>query len=170
MQCELCKQNEAVVHLKHALNGEVREVHLCSECASKKGFIAKLSPASITDFLFGMDGQRKTESHVADGSCPNCHMRRSDFRKTSRFGCSTCYRAFEDDVLPLLDEFQKGRRHVGKVPVKEKHAVELSALQKKLEAVINLQNFEEAAVIRDAMQALMADGKGCPEAGVEKAR
>jgi len=155
MQCELCKQNEAVVHLKHALNGEVREVHLCSECAAKKGFIAKLSPASITDFLVGIEAQRKPENHAAEGACPNCHMRRSDFRKTSRFGCSNCYTAFADDLLPLIDEFQKGRSHAGKVPVEQKNSGEIAALQKKLDAAVSFQNFEEAAVIRDAMQALM---------------
>ncbi|MDD4873132.1 MAG: UvrB/UvrC motif-containing protein [Kiritimatiellae bacterium] len=159
MQCELCKQNEAVVHLKHAFNGEVREVHLCSNCAAKKGFVAKLSPASLTDFLFGMDAQKKTELQGPDISCPNCHMRRSDFRKTSRFGCGACYQAFKDDLIPLLDEFQKGRRHVGKVPVMEKHAIEITVLQKKLALAVEAQNFEEAARLRDAIQVLQVDRK-----------
>lgn len=154
MQCELCKQNEAVVHLKHAYKGEVREVHLCSECAEKKGFIAKLSPASLTDFLFGMEAQRKAEPHSPEPTCPDCHMRRSDFRKTSRFGCATCYQTFSDDLLPLIDEFQKGRRHFGKVPAREKSAVEMAILQKKLDDAVAKQQFEEAAEIRDAIQEL----------------
>jgi protein arginine kinase activator len=159
MQCELCKQNEAAVHLKHALNGEVREVHLCSDCAAKKGFVAKLSPASLTDFLFGMETQKKADPKGPDISCPNCHMHHSDFRKTSRFGCSTCYQAFKDDLVPLLDEFQKGRQHVGKVPVMEKHAVELASLQKKLDSAVEVQNFEEAARIRDEIQMLKSRRK-----------
>ncbi|OGV57998.1 MAG: hypothetical protein A2283_15365 [Lentisphaerae bacterium RIFOXYA12_FULL_48_11] len=166
MQCELCKQNEAVVHLKHAFKGEVREVHLCSECAEKKGFIAKLSPASLTDFLFGMESQRKVETHSPEPTCPDCHMRRSDFRKTSRFGCATCYKTFFDDLLPLLDEFQKGTRHTGKVPVKEQTAVNLSILQKKLDAAVSLQQFEEAAEIRDAIHALKP-GVQYPESSKE---
>ena len=160
MKCELCKENEAAVHLKHAFNGEVREVHLCNGCAEKKGFVAKLSPASLTDFLFGMEDQRKVETRSPEVSCPNCHMRRSDFRKTSRFGCGVCYQAFDEDLVPLLDEFQKGRKHVGKVPAGEKHAVELAALGKKLDEAIAVQNFEEAARIRDAMQDLKAGSKG----------
>lgn len=167
MLCELCKQNEAAVHLKHAFNGEVKEVHLCGECAAKKGFVAKLSPASISDFLFGIEAQRKSESSGSDVSCPNCHMRRSDFRKTSRFGCGSCYRSFADDLGPMLDEFQKGRLHVGKVPFKEKHAVELAALQKKLDAVIESQNYEEAAKIRDAIQAMTTGRKSRRKSGVE---
>jgi len=169
MQCELCKQNEAVVHLKHAFKGEVREVHLCSECAEKKGFIAKLSPASLTDFLFGMESQRKVEAHSPEPTCPDCHMRRSDFRKTSRFGCGTCYQTFSDDLLPLLDEFQKGRRHMGKVPAKEKTVVELSILQKKLDEAVALQNFEEAAKVRDAIQVLKAE-KHRSESSMEVSR
>lgn len=157
MKCELCKQNEAAVHLKHAFNGEVREVHLCSDCAAKKGFVAKLSPASLTDFLFGMEAQRKVEPQGTDISCPNCHMRRSDFRKNSRFGCSVCYQAFSEELVPLLDEFQKGHQHVGKVPVREKNAVELAALQKKLELAVEIQNFEEAARLRDEIQALRSN-------------
>jgi len=156
MQCELCKQNEAVVHLKHVLNGEVKEVHLCSDCASQKGFVAKLSPASLTDFLFNLENSRKAEAAVPEISCPNCHMRRSDFRKTSRFGCGACYQSFADDLAPLLDEFQKGCLHTGKVPARQKHVVELSALQKQLDEAIEVQNFEEAARLRDKIQALKA--------------
>lgn len=160
MQCEICKQNEAAVHLKHAINGEVREVHLCSDCAAKNGFIAKVSPASLTDFLFGVETQRKAEAATPDVTCPNCHMRRSDFRKTSRFGCSTCYPTFAEELAPLLDEFQKGRKHVGKVPVSEKHAAALAELQRQLDAAVQAQNFEDAAKLRDAMQALKKDRKG----------
>jgi len=160
MLCELCKQNEAAVHLKHVLNGEVKEVHLCSDCASQKGFVAKLSPASLTDFLLNMETSRKAEPAVPEISCPNCHMRRSDFRKTSRFGCSACYQSFSEDLVPLLDEFQKGRRHTGKIPAKQMHAVKLAVLQKQLDASVEVQNFEEAARLRDEIQALK---KSVPE-------
>lgn len=153
MKCELCKKNEATVHLKQASDGKVREVHLCEECAAEKGFDVQ-SPLALTDFLFGLEIQQQTEPDGIDEACPNCHMRRSDFRKTSRLGCAQCYETFSDELTPLLAEMQKGSQHVGKAPKSEKILGEIASLRRKLDEAVASQNFEEAARLRDAIRGM----------------
>ena len=38
MLCEMCKVNEATVHILEDVNGTKKEVHLCLSCAGKKAF------------------------------------------------------------------------------------------------------------------------------------
>lgn len=170
MQCELCKNNEATVHFKQAHDGKVKEMYLCEECAAKNGFNVH-SPMSLTDFLFGMSegsfGEVESEGSSGqevepgpDKACPNCHMRLSDFRKTSRLGCAVCYEVFSEELTPLLADVQKGSQHVGKMPVQrilrtsEKTSTGIASIQRDLDKAIASQNFEEAAILRDRIETI----------------
>lgn len=162
MQCGFCNSNEATVHFKQVCDGKVKEIHLCEECAAKNGFDTQ-SPMSLTDFLFGMEVQSEGSfgqevEPGEDKACPNCRMRRSDFRKTSRLGCAVCYEVFSDELIPLLADVQKGSQHVGKTPVQrvlrtsEKISAGIASIQRKLNKAIAAQDFEEAARLRDAIR------------------
>lgn len=156
MQCEICKSKEANVHLKQACNGMVREVHVCQECAAKHGFDAQ-SQLSLTDFLFGMAGaQQEALLPGEDKSCPVCHARWSDFKKTTRLGCSTCYEIFSKELEPVLASMHKKDRHIGKAPADRVAGVEEASLRKALEDAVAAQNFEEAAKLRDRLRELEA--------------
>ncbi len=80
-------------------------------------------------------------------------MRRSDFKKSGRFGCATCYETFSDDLPPLLKAMHRNDRHVGKVPaseaVRQASARELQELQAALAKAVADENYEAAAAIRD---------------------
>jgi protein arginine kinase activator len=160
MICEICKEHEATVHLTQVVDGAIKKLHLCEECAAKSGFDVH-GPISITDILLGMGMEKEAAGASPERSCPRCHMRRTDFKKTGRFGCGECYEAFADELPPLLKAMHRSDRHVGKVPVREnvrvKTTVELTGLQKALEKAIADQNFEEAARLRDRIQSCKAD-------------
>lgn len=159
MNCEFCKKNEATMHFKQAYNDQVKEVHLCQECAEENGFDVQ-SPMSLTDFLFGLEVQEEVGPGGPDKECPNCHIHRSDFQKTSRLGCAVCYETFSGDLTPLLADMQKGTQHVGKVPASERISVGIVSIQRDLDEAVASQNFEEAARLRDAIREIKGNPRG----------
>ena len=50
MLCEHCNEREATVHLTQVLEGEVKKLHLCEECAAQSGFDVH-GTMSVTDSL-----------------------------------------------------------------------------------------------------------------------
>ena len=166
MQCELCKEHEATVHLTQVVGSEVKKVNLCEGCAAKSGLDIK-STISITDLLMGLSGTGKPAAHEAparDRACPRCHMRRADFQKTGRLGCAECYTTFAEELAPLLHNMHRAHQHTGKIPAHESQRVqvtaEMGALQKALEKAVTTENFEEAAQLRDRIAALRGKEQG----------
>jgi protein arginine kinase activator len=165
MTCEICKEREASVHLTQVIDGKVKKMHLCEQCASKSGIDVD-GPLSITDILLGMGVPKQAAENAAtrvsssgpERTCPRCHMRRSDFKKGGRFGCAECYETFADELPPLLKQMHRSDRHVGKIPSaqagKIRAAAELSDLQEGLKKAVAAENFEEAAKLRDRIEAL----------------
>lgn len=157
MDCQFCGKNEATIHFKQVLNGAVKELDMCRECAAEKGFNPE-APTGLTDFLFGInckDGPEQAAETEADLSCPACHMHYSDFRKTSRLGCPSCYDAFAGNLAGVIASMQRGRRqHKGRIPAGVDVEGEKARLQKALEEAVSAQKFEEAARFRDALKIL----------------
>jgi protein arginine kinase activator len=158
MLCEICKTQEATVHLTQVIDGSIKKLHLCEMCAQQNGFDMQ-GPISITDILLGMGTKPEKAASAAatERSCPRCHMRRTDFKKSGRFGCSACYEAFADDLPPLLRAMHRNDRHIGKIPATEAVRVnavkEMTSLQEQLEQAIAGENYETAAQIRDRITA-----------------
>ena len=166
MQCELCKEHEATVHLTQVVGSEVKKVNLCEACAAKSGLDIK-GTISITDLLMGLSGggaapagggKAARAAAETERACPRCHMRRADFRKTGRLGCADCYEAFAEELGPMLHNMHRANQHTGKIPARESKRVqstaEAAALRKALEKAITEENFEEAAQLRDRIAAL----------------
>lgn len=159
MQCEVCKENAATVHLTQVIDGTIKKLHLCEACAAKSGVDVQ-GPLSISDILLGLGVAKEPAGGGAERSCPRCHMRRTDFKKTGRFGCSECYTAFAEELPPLLKAMHRASQHTGKIPQRESARVmasaELATLQQNMEKAIAAENFEEAARLRDSIQACRA--------------
>ena len=54
----------------------------------------------------------------------------------------------------MVGEMQRADRHVGKVPASRRAVVELAGLEKELAKAIEHERYEEAAVLRDRINAL----------------
>ena len=52
--CQVCKKNVATVHLTEIIKENKREIHLCEECAAKKGVAFKSHQFSISALLSGL--------------------------------------------------------------------------------------------------------------------
>ena len=152
MFCQICKKNEATVHLTQMVNDEVRKMHLCEHCAEKNGIDVN-APASMSKFLLGLGDSKKTKTESTKPACPHCGMHFSNFKKLSRLGCQFCYAVFAEELEPLLNGMQKGMRHLGKKPTHHTGTVNvpssMASLKKALAEAVNTENFEEAARIRD---------------------
>jgi protein arginine kinase activator len=167
MTCEICKERAASVHLTQVIDGKVKKMHLCEQCAAKTGIDVN-GPLSITDILLGMGMPKQAAEAAAavvdssgpERTCPRCHMRRSDFKKGGRFGCAECYEAFADELPPLLKQMHRSDHHTGKIPAgqgrKIQVSADLSALQARLKKAVSGERFEEAAKLRDEIEAAKA--------------
>lgn len=154
MLCESCQQHEATIHVTQVVDGNSRELHLCEECAEESGLNVQ-SVMSLPELLFGMSGS-DDGAKAADRSCPHCHMRGSDFKKTGRLGCPRCYESFRQELQPMLAAMHRGLKHVGKVPVREQavieHMARMEGLKKRLEQAVANEDYEEAARVRDLIR------------------
>jgi len=158
MLCEVCNQHEAVLHLTQVVNKEVKKIHLCETCAAEKGLDLNDS-LSLTDVLLGLTGKKESTTALMEKSCPFCHMRFADFKKTSRLGCQACYEAFAEVLDPLIEAMHRGKQHTGKIPVKSLDntgdVLAGLSLKKALEAAVTAENYEEAARLRDQLHECM---------------
>ena len=116
MLCEKCKENEATVHMTQFLDGRVRSVHLCEECASAMGVDVQGGTVDMGRLL--EDIRRQVEEVVGEtvrqqkalaapqmpSKCPQCGMKREEIRRTGNPGCPRCYETFRAMLLPEPDE------------------------------------------------------------------
>lgn len=166
MTCEICKAQEATVHLTQVMDGAVKKLHMCEDCA-RKGGINIENPVSISDLLLGLgkEAQGEVEPGPPDRVCPVCHLRQAEFRKTGRLGCPDCYTAFAAELAPLLRQMHKLDHHVGLAPPGgfggSAPAEEAVAVQEALDRAVAEERFEEAARLRDRL----LDLRGRMEAG-----
>ncbi len=149
----ICKQKEARVHLTQMDQGKVKKVDLCEQCAKEKG-VDDPTGFSLADLLMGLGAaQELAQPGGAGVTCSTCGLTQADFKKTGRLGCPDCYTAFVDGLAGLLKSMHRGVRHVGKKPGAPRAAStpddRLADLQQQLARAIAVENYEEAARLRD---------------------
>jgi len=89
--------------------------------------------------------------------CSNCGMTFSQFLQVGKFGCSSCYQAFESQLNPILRRVQGGNwKHNGKIPHRTGGVSHLrkkiSILKETLQDLVAREEFEKAAEIRDEIK------------------
>ncbi|MBF2508271.1 UvrB/UvrC motif-containing protein [Listeria welshimeri] len=169
MICQKCGKNKADIALQQ-LNeaGKVESLYLCENCATEEALASEMDLVKAMDTfsevaLDFLTLLQKEESEQKSVVCKNCNLTFEEFLQTNRVGCSECYSAFEERLVPIIVRVQNGyTKHVGKVPAEIERAEsvedEIIHLQDKLEQLIKNEEFEEAAVIRDEIRALKAGG------------
>ena len=159
MLCDICGKKEATVHLTEIVNDQVSKLNLCEDCAREKG--AEMEEHfGLSELLAGLTDMGPTTEPETPISikCPNCGLTYQNFRKLGRLGCSECYEAFKKELGPLLKRIHGSDRHVGKVPLKGGKTIRdtrtLQDLKMQLEKSIQMEEFEEAAKLRDKIKEL----------------
>jgi protein arginine kinase activator len=158
MLCDICKEQIATIHYTEVLpNSEPKKLALCESCAKQKKLLVP-SQFSVADILKGLTQAVQAEEEDIKTSCPRCRLTFARFRKGGRLGCATCYEAFKPNLQAILEEIHRNKQHTGKVPrsvTKEPgKAAQLTRLHQRLKEAIDKEEFEDAAVLRDRIQAL----------------
>lgn len=157
MLCNICKENEATVHLTQMVKDDIKKIDLCESCSKAKG-VNDPTGFSLADLLLGLGAAQEMEQATSgvEQKCPQCGFTQADFKKAGRLGCAECYHTFAEGLETLLKTMHKGVKHVGKIPQLLHQARDFSEklkqLQKKLEKAISNEDFEEAAILRDEIK------------------
>jgi protein arginine kinase activator len=158
MICQMCKKQQATIHLTEIVNNQKTELHLCEKCAEKQGVVK--TQMSIADFLHGLasGGKGQAKQDLPDITCPSCGMQLSQFQSGGRFGCAEDYAAFRERIMPLIEKIHDATQHVGKTPARAGRDVarekSLRQLQAELKRAVEREAYEEAARIRDRIREL----------------
>lgn len=160
-QCSVCSK-PAVYHVTVLKAGEVKELHFCEQHfhdymnkpdgpSPEESYIESLLPESELDQELSEADQER---------CPNCGISYREFRESGRFGCPHDYTVFRERILPLLENIHGSTQHQGKIPqsspLDTEQQFRLIQLRKELASVIEAENYERAAQLRDEIQELEA--------------
>jgi len=166
MECQECQKRPATLHLTQIINGQKKEVHVCEVCAAEKGYLTYPEDAnSLHHLLTGLFNFDTSKMHsnvlnqINELQCPKCGMTISQFKETGKFGCASCYDTFSSRLDSILRRVHAGNtKHTGKIPKRTgidlQAKKELKTYREKLQKLIEIEAFEEAAEIRDKIKEL----------------
>jgi protein arginine kinase activator len=171
MLCQICGKAAASVHFTEIHDNKMSEIHVCERCAEEKGLHtpAAKHKFDIADLMAGMADSMTTtdEERVGHVQCARCGLVYSQFRETGRVGCAECYDAFKFQLRPLL------RRIHGKVECKAKRPARndgdvsrsrhIQRLHDELQRLVEREEFERAAAVRDEIRQLEAEPPAAAE-------
>jgi protein arginine kinase activator len=168
MLCQKCNQNEATFHLRQNINGNIKEIHLCPNCAQELGYDSVFSgfeefnpfremDMNVQSFLGSLFSQElPARRNPAVHKCSFCSTTFEDFMQNAMVGCANCYREFYNDMLPYIQRIHGKTRHVGKIPASAGKTLklqrELTQLKKELNEAVTAQEYEKAATLRDQIK------------------
>ena len=160
-KCTQCSKS-ASLHITEILDGNVQEIHLCESCA--QNYLATPEPKSVisdeeADGFLEKIAEFSSDDDLDDAespTCPNCGISFKEFRSQGRLGCPHDYIAFEQELLPLLENIHSETQHTGKYPQRTPAAsqkqYELIKLRNQLRAAVDEEAYELAADLRDTIR------------------
>lgn len=177
MLCDICKKNEATIHIQEITNGQKKGLHLCGGCASEKAKnnpVLNISGFNLAEMLYNISANLHLP-HAATPpavsakqqnlKCPDCNWELEGLKKHGRLGCPKCYEVFREIISEALENMHRGKLHVGKKPGTEgsgeasQQIHELTQLQAELAELVRREEYEKAARVRDKISALKKKSK-----------
>lgn len=174
MECSECKKRPANLYFTQIINGKKREIHVCEVCAKQKGYMAYGEESySLHDLLKGLFDfnspqigmQSEQLFKQEEVHCPKCNLSFRDFQRIGKFGCAQCYNTFVAKLDSIFRRVHSGNTvHNGKIP-KRKGGIlhqkkELEEYRKELQYLIEREEFEQAAIVRDKIKRLEMNEDG----------
>ena len=154
MKCQRCPK-QATLHITEVLGDErFDEVHLCEDCAKKY----LVEPQQQKQNTSKSAPPESEEDAPSNAKCPACGMTFLEFRNNGRFGCPHDYDSFKPELISLMENIHESTRHTGKIPRRAPRSgtvqAELAHLRLQLQTLVDEENYEEAARIRDRIKTL----------------
>lgn len=163
MKCSRCAK-PATLHITEIRQGAVQALHLCESCAKDYLSSSSVVESDEPSDLLAAQLEQLDDDIQSDLSCPNCGITFQEFRNQGRLGCPHDYVAFQHELMPLLENIHGETEHVGKFPQRSpqesKLQYELIRLRNSLKAAVEEEQYEDAARLRDEIQALEEEMAG----------
>ncbi len=160
MLCSNCMSKDANFHYKYMKNGNVTQLHLCSECAKELGYMKSGDQTfNFSNFFGDFFSVPKFASNASQtANCPSCGTNFDTVRKTGFVGCDKCYEIFANPIDAMLSKLQPATVHKGKLSGADGKKIEkentIKALKDELKRAVIDEKYEQAAVLRDKIKAL----------------
>lgn len=173
MICDNCGKNEASIYfIKIFNNSYVKKMNLCKDCAKSISALSDedffndltkiLSSIFEIDIKFYEDDKNKKlfDSTIWDKNkrCHYCNIDLQTIKKIGEVGCARCYDEFKDDLYPMIKSIHGSLQHKGKIPVNCNKRLriekDIKDLKYRLGEEVTVENFEEAAQLRDEIRKL----------------
>jgi len=163
--CEECGVNEACYTISVMMGGQVTQRHLCADCMAKMnmnlaaGNIKHLLSAIMSAISGGVEEAAANAVAPADDViCERCNTTLSQFTKSGKLGCPQCYKAFREQLTPMLQQIHGRVQHAGRKPLDDEAAQRrrdvYDRLTRQLEQAVAVEDFETAAILRDQLKHL----------------
>lgn len=167
--CEECGVNEACYTISVMMGGQITQRHLCADCMAKMNM--NLAAGNVKHLLSAImsaltgaveESAAPAVSPEEDVACERCGTTLSQFTKSGKLGCPTCYTSFREQLTPMLQQIHGRVQHAGRKPLNTESAQRRRSmyeqLTRHLEAAVAVEDFETAAVIRDQLRRLNTEG------------
>lgn len=165
MFCDECHKKIASVFITQMENDNVVKKRLCEDCARQLmmpggafEFLAMIPQIVSGPLELGLDSLEIEDLRNEILACSRCGTTLSDLKETGRMGCPECYEAFAEPLGGMFRELQYGDLHVGKVPNRCSDSVQmrrrLADLRNRLRELVEREDFEVAAEVRDEIKSL----------------
>jgi protein arginine kinase activator len=164
MKCDICGKREAVLFVHQVMGNVSTEIHLCQNCARKRGIEQAGSGAELS--LSSLFGELLKPQADEDGkkTCPRCGLTVSDLKKHGMLGCPDCYSVFHSELIKYVRLRFPNAEYGGKLPVRLKtlryFVVERQELKDRLQQAIEGEDYETAARIRDELTRIDSSPNG----------
>ena len=166
--CEECGVNEACYTISVMMGGQITQRHLCADCMAKMnmnlaaGNVKHLLSAIMSAISGGVEEAAASAAETAEEApaivCERCGTSLSQFTKSGKLGCPSCYQAFREQLTPMLQQIHGRVQHAGRKPLDDEGAQRRRALydrlSRQLEQAVAMEDFETAAILRDQLRQL----------------
>lgn len=166
MRCNICKKDNAIIHIREYTDIGVRRINLCLECALKRGLNTAVDNidlllADIIKKVLNIPSNRnkvgkKSSRQNITIVCPSCGMSLHNFSKELKVGCPICYTVFEKIIDLIIYNYNNSLSYLGKLPDDIKKVTiqrsKLKRLKRELKESLDLEEYMKAAVIRDEIK------------------
>jgi len=168
MKCQVCGKHEATVLYTHISEDEKKVLYLCAECVAARQMTKREKPVPAVEpkaeVKVAVQLTQAQDGQEVEPKCSHCGLTYDEFRKHGRFGCHLCYESFSGQLGRLLRRIHGADQHRGKglVPRHRHQAMEagLRELQQALSAAVASEAYEQAARLRDQIQASENSARG----------
>ena len=161
MLCERCHKRLATLRYSEVIDGKAIARSICQGSLNEiqgnasTGFEMSGSAPTPRHDLFQRMATDRLARHIV---CSSCGLELSDALQGGVLGCPVCYDSFTDHLPNVIQGYQPGLRHRGKIPTRdasrEQLHMQLQTKRALLRSALKTENYEDAAKLRDEIKSL----------------